>query len=232
MTFVLGMTEHAPHLHKSVELVKGMIPGAGCGVPADALTDHALATWVRAHGLTVTAHDDDELDLLRFRGIRPVQILWRCGMAAGPIRRAVTLGVSRFIVDTPQQMARLAEDTRSTKYIYLDVQSPLVLGDRHLKVIGVHGDVDDSDGTVEWASVTERLLCRAALLKTCGASTKRITLSGGSTDLWANDPTERLAAIVTAVDDALRDGCARWQLPRPAVSISPLTLGCPITVAA
>jgi hypothetical protein len=232
MTLALEMTDDPPQLHRSIELMKAIIPGTGCAVPAGALSDRALATWVRAHSLTVTAKDDDELDLLRYQGIRPAQIVWRCGATAGPIRRAVALGVSRFIVDTPQQMVRLAEDSHCTKYIYLDEYSPLVLGDRHLRVIGLHGDVEDSDGTVEWASAAERLLCRAALLKTCGAAIKRIALSGGSTDIWADDATGQLPAIVSAVDDALREGCARWQLPRPAVSISPLRLARTMTAAA
>jgi hypothetical protein len=231
MTSTLEMTDHAPQLHRSVELMKAIIPGVGCGVPAGALDDHALAAWVRAHGLTVTAHDDGELDLLRFHGIRPIQVVWRCGVDARPIRRSLGFGVSRFIVDRPEQMDRLAEDGNGTKYIYLDEGSPLVVGDRQLKVIGLHGDVDDSDGTMEWGTAAERLLCRAALLKTCGASIKRITLSGGSTDMWMTDSHEQLATVASAVDDALREGCARWQLPRPTVSISPLTLVRPMTVA-
>jgi hypothetical protein len=231
MTSTLEMTDHAPQLHRSVELMKAIIPGVGCGVPAGALDDHALAAWVRAHGLTVTAHDDGELDLLRFHGIRPIQVVWRCGVDAQPIRRSLGFGVSRFIVDRPEQMDRLAENGNGTKYIYLDEGSPLVVGDRQLKLIGLHGDIDDSDGTMEWGTAAERLLCRAALLKTCGASIKRITLSGGSSDMWTTDSGEQLAAVASAVDDALREGCARWQLPRPTVSISPSTLARPMAAA-
>lgn len=210
--------------------MKAIIPGVGCGVPASALDDHALAAWARAHGMTVTAHDDDGLDSLRFHGIRPIQVVWRCGADVRLIHRSLDFGVSRFVVDRPEQMDRLAENSRGTKYIYLDEGSPLVVGDRRLKVIGLHCDIDDPDGTVEWGSAAERLLCRAALLKTCGASTKRITLSGGSTDMWATDSGE-VTAVASVVDDALREGCARWQLPRPAVSISPLRLAPPEAAA-
>jgi hypothetical protein len=224
MTPALDATDCAPQLHTSIQLMRRVISSAGCGVPAAALTDQGLADWVRAHAVTVTAHDDDELDLLQYNGIRPVQIVLRCGPAAAPIRRAVDLGVCRFIIGTAQQMARLADYAHRTNYIYLDDQSPLVLGDRRLKVIGLHGDVDDSGGAVEWASVAERLLCRSALLKTCGSSITRLTLSGGSTEIWLNDQARQLTSIVWAVDEALREGCDRWHLSRPAVTLSPLTM--------
>ncbi|MET0896452.1 MAG: hypothetical protein ABWY45_00915 [Mycobacterium sp.] len=206
--------------------MRAVISNAGCGLPAAALVNPAVANWVRVHGITVTAHDDDELDLLQFTGIRPVQIVYCCGPAAAPlapIGRAATLGVSRFIVTTSQQIARVADGARTTRYLYLDEHAPLVLGDRRLRIIGLHGDVDDAGGAVEWASVVERLLCRSVVLKTCGSPITRITLSGGSTDIWLRSQTDRLASIVSAVDVALRTGCERRQLMRPAVSLSPLT---------
>ena len=232
MTIALPTADYPPQLDNSLELMKRIIPGIGCNVPAGALTEPGLATWVRRHGVTVTAHDDDELGLARYQGIRPLQIVMRCGLSAEPIRRAIALGVTRFIVTTPWQMGRLAEHTHCAKYIYLGEHSPLALGDRQLKVVGLHTDIDDISGTTEWAGAAERLLCRAALLKTCGASIKRITLSGGSLDISSSESTEEWSAIVGAVDVALREGCERWQLPRPTVSISPSTLTHTVNVAA
>ncbi|BCI53050.1 hypothetical protein NIIDNTM18_23280 [Mycolicibacterium litorale] len=223
MTRALDALDCAAHLQTSVHLMRDFIPGAGCGVPAAALADRALAAWVRDHGVTVTAHDDDELDLVRYHGLRPVQVVMRCGAATGAIGRAAGFGVSRFIVGTPQQMARLAESTPHTKYLYLDEHSPLVLGDRRLRVVGLHADVDDSGGAVEWAGAAERLLCRAVVLKTCGSPIRRISLSGGSSDIWMAGRTPHLASVVAAVDGALRDGCQRWRLDRPSVTLSPLT---------
>jgi hypothetical protein len=232
MTPVLDTPDCAPRLYDSIQLMRGVISSAGYGVPAVALRDRALAAWVRAHGIPVTAHDDDELDLVQYSGIRPTQIVFRCGPMTDSIRRAVNLGVFRFIVSTEHQIARLGECAQRTKYIYLDDQSPLVIADRRLKVIGLHGDVDDSGGAVEWASVAERLLCRSALLKTCGSPIHRIMLSGGSTDIWLNDQAPQLTSIVCAVDEALREGCERWQLPRPAVTLAPSTATGRVVIAA
>ena len=222
MTLALDTADDTPRIHSSIQLVRHVISGAGYGVPAAALSDRSLAAWVCAHGVTVTAKDDDELDLLRYSGIRPTQVVFRCGPDIGSIRRAVNLGVFRFIVRTPSHIARLGECAHRTTYIYLNEQSPLVIADRRLKVIGLHSDVDDSAGTVEWAAAAERLLCRSALLKTCGSPIKRMMLSGGSTDVWSSDRAPHLESIVHAVDDALREGCERWQLTRPAVTLAPL----------
>ncbi|MDT5176618.1 MAG: hypothetical protein QOJ95_816 [Mycobacterium sp.] len=224
MTLALDTTDGTPRLHTSIQLVRQVISGAGCGVPAAALTDCAVADWVRAHGVTVTAGDDDDLDLVQHHGIRPTQTVFSCSPLIDPLRRAVHLGVFRFAVTTAPQITRLGECIQRTSYLYLDERAPLVFGDRRLKVIGLRGDVDDSGGAVEWASTAERLLCRMALLKTCGSPIHRIMLSGGSTELWLDDQTPALISIVSAVDDALREGCDRWQLPRPAVTLAPLTV--------
>jgi diaminopimelate decarboxylase len=208
-----------------------VLSSVGYGVPAAALTDRTLAAWVRAHGVTVTADDDDELDLVQHSGIRPTQVVFRCGPATDCIRRAVHLGVFRFIVGTPLQIARLREFAQRTEYLYIDEDSPLVLADRRLKVIGLHGDVDASGGPAEWASVADRLLCRAALLKSCGSPIKRIMLSGGSTEAWSNALAPQLTSIAGAVDDALREGCERWRLPRPAVTFVPSSVS-KLTMAA
>ena len=231
MTLALDPTDSTPRIHTSIQLMRHVISGAGYGVPAAALNDRSLAAWVRAQGITVTAHDDDELDLVQYNGIRPTQVVFRCGPVTGSVRRAVNLGVFRFIVCTPQQIARLGECAQRTKYIYLDDESPLVIANRRLKVIGLHSDVDDSGGVVEWAAAAERLLCRSMLLKTCGSPIHRIMLSGGSTDIWLTDQAPQLTSIVHAVDDALREGCERWQLPRPAVTLAPLVSTASMTTA-
>ncbi|MDX1888495.1 hypothetical protein [Mycolicibacterium sp. 050158] len=207
-------------LQTSIQLVRRVVTGAGYDVPGAALDDPTVTAWVREHGATVTAHDDDELDLVQYSGIRPSQIVFRCGTRTDTVRRAVKLGVFRFVVCTPAQIAGLTACTERTSYLYLDEHSPLVLGDRRLRVIGLLGEVDDSDGAVEWASVAERLLCRMALLKTCGNPTRRIMLSGGSTDIWLKGQVPQLTSIAHAIDDALREGCERWQLPRPAVTLA------------
>ena len=193
-------------------------------LPAAALTEPALADWARAHSVSVTAHDGRDLDLVRRHRIRPFQVVYRCGPDSAVTRRAVGLGVRRFIVRTAHQMARLDECADGTKYLYLDDHAPLMLGDRHLKVIGLHADVADATATDAWATAAVALVRRAAVLQACGAGVKRLALSGGSTGLWLHEH-RRAATIVDAVDQAVCRECDHSRLPRPVVTFSPLTAG-------
>lgn len=197
---------------------------AAHNLPAAALTDPALADWARAHSVSVTAHDDRGLDLVRRHGIRPFQVVYRCGPDSAVTRRAVRLGVRRFIVGTAHQMARLDECADGTKYLYLDDHAPLMLGDRRLKVIGLHADVGDATVTDQWATAAVGLVQRAAVLQACGAGVKRLALSGGSTGLWLDDH-RRAATIVDIVDQAVCQECDRSHLPRPVITFTPLTAG-------
>jgi hypothetical protein len=222
MTLVLDTADEPPL--PTSPAPRGFV-NAGCSVPAAALTDRNLTDWVHAHGVSVTARDDHDLDLVQYHNIRAVQVVYRCGPATAALRRAVALGVSRFVVSTAQHMARIAESAPSTKYLYLDDQAPLMLGDKRLKVIGLHTEVDNPDKADEWACAAQRLVNRSAVLKACGSTVKRITLSGGSTRLWLDPNAAQAAIIVDAVDRAVRDQCQHWQLPRPAVTLAALTAG-------
>lgn len=177
---------------------------------------------MRSHGLAVTACGDDELDLVQASGVRPVNVVLRCSPVTQTIRRAADLGVVRYVVSTDRHVDVLAGCAQPTKHVYLDDQGPAVLGEKRLDVVGIHCDVDDSQGAVEWGAAAERLLCRVSLLHTCGLDLTRISLAGGSADTWLAGGTRELTAIASAIDEALDEGCTRWRLPRPAVVLGPL----------
>ncbi|MCV7435035.1 hypothetical protein [Mycolicibacterium bacteremicum] len=191
----------------------------GHSVPAAALRDRRIAEWIRSHGISVTACDDSDLNLIRFHGIRPIQVVLRCGGSSKTLRRAVRLDVSRFIATTAPQLARLAECADSTRYVYLDDAAPLMLGDRRLRVAGLHTRVCDGD----WTAAARTLVARSAVLQACGSTVKRIVLSGGPTELWLNVDSGPAAAIVAAVDEVVRTEAARWNVPRPAITMAALT---------
>lgn len=213
----------APHrLVSAIRSVRRILPMAGCAVPAAALRDPAVAAWVRAQGLAVTACGDDELDLVRAGGIRPVHVVLRCCPETTTIRRAAALGVVRYVVSADRHVDVLTECPAPTKHVYLDDRGPAVLGERRLDVVGMHCDVDVRRGVDEWAAATERLLARIALMRECGLTLTRVSLAGGPVGTWLAGGGQELTAIATAVDEALDDGCARWRLPRPAVALAPL----------
>ncbi len=221
MTLSLEAPDHSTQLHNSIHLMRRVMPGVGFGVRAAELGDHAFATWVRNSGVTVLAHDDDELDRVQLSGIRPNQIVFRCGAGTDGIRSAVHRGVFRFIAGTTPQIARLTECAQRTKYVYLDNDAPAALCGRRVQVVGLHSDVDNSGDPDEWASATEKLLRRASVSTACESPVHRIVLSGGSTEQWMNCSVPYLTSVVLAVNAALREGCNRWNVPRPAVSVIP-----------
>lgn len=225
MTSASQPTTTLPRLYAATQCVRDSADATGCRVPAGALVDAAVAQWVRTHGVTVTAHDDDELDLLRFHGVRPVQIVFRCDAHSAPIRRAAELGVARFIVTTGPQIVRLAEYVEHRTYVYLDGDAPVVLGDRSLKVVGLHSDVDECGSPQDWAGAATRLMSRMAQLNSLGSTIRRISLSGGSIDGWLTGGVPPVASIMMEVDAAVRDGCACSHVIKPAVTLSALTAG-------
>jgi diaminopimelate decarboxylase len=195
----------------------------GCGLPVAALRDPSVAAWVRTHGITVFACGDDELGVVQASGMRPAQVVLRCGPVTETLRGAVALGVTQFIVSTDRHVDVLAACAQEKAMsVCLDDHGPVVIGERRLNVIGIHCDVDDSNGALEWGAVAERLLCRIALMRTCGLPLTRISLAGGSATTWLAGGSQELTTIASAVDDALDEGCARWRLPRPAVTLAPL----------
>lgn len=195
----------------------------GCGLPVTALRDPSVAAWVRTHGITVNACGDDELGVVRASGVRPARVVLRCGPVTQTLRAAAGRGITQFIVSTERHVDVLAACAQDAPIsVYLDDHGPVVIGERRLNVIGIHCDVDDSSGALEWGAAAERLLCRTALMRTCGLPLTRISLAGGSASTWLGGGGQELTAIAAAVDDALDEGCARWRLPRPAVTLAPL----------
>lgn len=219
---VLDVPVAKHRLPVSIRSVRRILPMAGCGLPAGALRDPGVAAWVRTHGVTVNACGDDELELVRAGGVRSTQVVLRCGPVTETIRRAVGLGVVHFVVSTERHVDVLAACAKQKMYVYLDDRGPAVIGERRLEIVGMHCDVDDSGGSLEWGAAAERLLCRIALMKTCGLPLTRISLAGGSVATWLAGGRQELTAIASAVDDALDEGCDRWRLPRPAVALAPL----------
>lgn len=225
-TEFMTLVDVPPSRHRlpaSVHCVRRILAMAGCGLPAAVLHDPAVAACVRARGLTVTACSAQELETVQAGGVRLRQVVLRCDRHAATIRRAAALGVTRFLVTTDRHVDVLAACPAPTKHVYLDERGPAVLGERRLDVVGVHTDVDVSQDPAQWAAAAERLLNRTALLRDCGLSLTRISLSGGSAGIWLGGHTRQLRRIAAAVDDALDEGCARWRLPRPAVTLTPLT---------
>jgi diaminopimelate decarboxylase len=216
-----------PQRHRlpvSMRAIRRLLPLAGCGLPAAVLSDPSVAAWVRAHGVTVYAGDGDELGLAGRCGVRPGQVVLRCGRTAEAIVDALDLGVNRFVVSCERDVDVLMACAHHDTYIHVDDECPAVVGQGCLDVIGLHCDVGGS-GPLDWGAAAERLLGRIAQLRTDGSALTRISLTGGPMAVWMQGDKAELKAIAAAVDDAIDEGCARWRLPRPSVTFAPSVSG-------
>lgn len=189
-------------------------------MPATSLRNPSVAAWVRAHGVTVYAGDGAELELAGQCGVRPAQLVLRCGRTADPIVGALDLGVNRFVVSCERNVDVLMSCAHHDTYVHVDDECPAVAGKGCLDVIGLHCDVEAS-GPLDWGAATGRLLGRIASMRDGGSALTRISLTGGPVALWIGGDKAELRAIAAAVDDAIDEGCARWRLPRPSVTFAP-----------
>ncbi len=204
-----------------VHRMRRVIPAIGCAVSAHALVDRDVLLWVQRSATTVLVLDDTGLDLVQSVSVRPNQVVFRAGDCPDSIRRAVHHGITRFIVGRQEHVDHLVEYARRTTFVHLAPSLPTVAPARRIVVVGLHGAVDPWGTPTEWADAAEHALCRTAQAKTLGTPAHRIVLSR-SADTVVPFSVDRLDSIVHAVDEALRQGCSRWRLARPAVTIAVL----------
>ncbi len=208
-----------------MRVVRRVLPKSACGLPAVLLADPLVSAWVRAHGVSVYVADAWELGLVRSAGVAPEQVLWRCGSSSVGISGALSCGVTRFVASTPRHLNVLAELTGGAAAVHLDLGC--LLADYRptgLDVVGIHCSVDSSEPLL-WADAAAQLLGRVAALRRDGAEVTRISLDGGPATAWLRADKQLLTAIASAVDDAIDDGCARWRLPRPVLTLGPACRG-------
>ncbi|MCV7063235.1 hypothetical protein [Mycolicibacterium vaccae] len=222
----MALPEVSPSRHglpASIQSVRRILKPVGCGLPATTLRDPAVAACVCARGLTVTVCGERELMLAQTTGVRPRQVVLRCGRDPAMIRRAVALGVARFVVSADRHVDLLAAGPPPDKHVFLDELSPVDVGSRRVEVVGMHCDIGTSPAPGQWGAAVERLLGRLASMRGRGPLLGRISLSGGSSETWLGGHTPQLRRMAAEVEDALDDGCARWRLPRPAMVLTPST---------
>jgi hypothetical protein len=197
---------------ESLDALRRVLPGAGYGLAAGELSDPAVAGWAAAHCVTVFADDDQDLDELCRNGIRPVQVVLRCGDDIDRIRRGIGMGITRFMASDDDDIAALAEYAHRDTYVYLDVTAAPPQSRRRAQIIGLSCTIDEFDGYLAWPAAADRMLCRLATLHSCGLRPNRICLIGGSSEM---------ALVAAAVRDAIDDGCARWRQPAPKIVLAP-----------
>jgi diaminopimelate decarboxylase len=210
-------------------LYQKAFPEAEITYPVAALRLPAVATWVRRHGRTVDVRSGDELDRAISAGVHPVRVVMhRDDATASPIRRSVNIGVGRFVVNSPSQVALLVSCAERSQRVVVDVTSDLaretidaVLAQNRVNLIGLHSQLGISViNEPGLAEVVGRMIAQMAQIRRYhNVLLTRLSVAGGTAS--RADDRARLRRLNDAIEDAVDDSCARWRFPRPLLVLSP-----------
>lgn len=198
------------------------LKGATISYPAGVLWMDPVANWVRRHGVCVDVSSAEELELAVAKGISPRRlVMHRADATARPIRLAVNAGAGRFVVDSAQQVAVLAESARRTQPLLVDVTgrpadalAADVVAHPRLDLIGLHCRLGGVDREPAGEILREMIAQMSWIRHQHGVILTRVSLADAA-ELCCD--RSYLRDVSAALDDALDDACARFRYPRPAI---------------
>lgn len=151
-------------------------------------------------------------------GIAPRRMIFHCAGATGrTIHDAIGLGVGQFIVDSESAVAMLGACADRPQHVLVDVTSgapdwllKAVLAEERLSMTGLYSELGYPEAALlrvleHMADVRSR---HGILLSRVG-----VVVRGGHAL-----PIESMAE---AIGDAIDEGCARFRLQRPALTVFP-----------
>ena len=198
--------------------------GTTVSFPADVLRFDAVADWVRRRGATIDAASAGDVDDLRLSRIDASHVVMRCG--AGLSVAMCRAGFSRFIVDSGDQIAMLADNSLAkTQHVVVEATRPEelaaeVLPHKRLNLIGLHAPVGIASGHEVAATVTAMIGKMAGITGRHSVVLSCVSLGDVAVPGADGDP-RALRRLAGVIDQAVEDGCIRHRYPRPAVTVSP-----------
>ena len=197
--------------------------GAAVGYPAGAMRLDAVAGWMRRQGVTVDVTCVDDLDWTAIAGIHPSHIVMHeFDEVSGP--RALGYGVSRFIVDSSEQMAILRTTATRPQGVLLDITDgcldEAMMVDRRVRFDGLHCGTAGAD----IAGLSEILFGMTAEMALISRKRADVMsrLSVGDVDLTDRDDDPRcLRRVAQTINEVVEEACIRFRFPRPALTVSP-----------
>ena len=221
-----------PDIVRWYSLYRKAFPWAGITCPAEAVRVPAVAKWVKKHGYAIDVRSSDELTLAISADIPPARIIMHDdGATAGPIRRAVNVGVGRFVISSSQQIAVLASCAQRPQRVLIDVTTDqardavnVVLARNRLNLIGLHFRlVPEAAQIARYADVVGRMIAQMAQIRRdYGVILTRVSLAGGNGLSGRTPGAIDLPELAAAIEDAFDHDCARYRFPRPALVLAPL----------
>lgn len=197
--------------------------GTAVSLPADVLRFDAVADWVRRRGVTIDAASADDIDGLRLSRIDASHVVMHCG--AGLSVAMCRAGFSRFVVDSGDQIAMLADSSLArTQQIAVEATRPgelaaEVLAHKRLNLIGLHAPVGTTSEHEVAATVTAMIGKMAWITRQHAVVLSCVSLGDVAVPGADGDP-RAVRSLAGVVHQAVEDGCIRYRYPRPAVTVS------------
>ena len=186
--------------------------------PATLLALPAAANWVHDRGCEVDARSPQGISFALSAGITPARVILHCTGATGrTLYDALSLGVGQFIVDSENGATMLGACAQRSQQVLVDVTSgapswlfKAVLAEERLTMTGLYSELGyPEDGVLRMLENMSDVRSRHGMV----LSRIGIGVRGGHAS-----PVE---AVAERVASALDDGCARFRLPRPALTVFP-----------
>ena len=193
--------------------------------PANVLRLDAVSNWVRRTRVTLDVNSDDQLDLVMFAGAGPSQAVMHCANAPlDLVRRGVDVGVSRFVVNSSEQVTTLAGSSATKQRVLIDAAASgelvaELVARRQLDLVGLYCSLDGT-APAELNGIVDSLIGRmATITRKHSVVLSRVSLGDVKVAGSENDPRD-LRRQAEAINQAVEDGCIHWRYPRPALTVS------------
>ena len=186
--------------------------------PATVLTIPHAAKWIRERGCKVDARSPQGIAFAMSAGVTPARVMFHCANATGrTMHDAMRVGIGQFIIDSERSAVMLGACAERPQQVLVDVTGvhaderiAAVLSEEQLYLTGYHSELDNAEDAVlrmmeHMPDVRRR---RGLRLSRMG-----VAVRGG--------PSIPPEALAESMGDAIDDGCARFRLPRPALTVFP-----------
>lgn len=186
--------------------------------PATVLAIPDTAKWVRERGCHVHARSPQGIAFAMSAGVSPTRVMFHCSNATGrTISDALRLGIGQFVVDSEMAAVKLGACAEGPQHVLVDMTRgqadglvAAVLAEQQLTLTGLYCAANKREDAVlpMFAQVADVRRRFGILLSRIGVAVDQSQPS--SPELMAE-----------AICDAIEEGCARFRLPRPALTMFP-----------
>lgn len=199
-------------------------------VPAQELGDHAVAKWVRDHGVSVDVRSGSDLTAAIAAGIHPIRMTVHAdGLIPNELLFCTAnLGVGRVVATETEHVELLAAAAvphrRQRVLVGFGFESygaddaiAAVLAGPRLDLVGLHCEISSGENYFAGypAAVGDMLIEMAQIHREHGIVLTRAAVGGGGL-VFGHCPCD-LSELAEAIDETLDDACATLRFPRPVV---------------